>query len=105
MPGLDRLGAFVRGFASGGGLVFPQGLAFGLDGHLYVASGMTDQILRYDGVTGAFIDVFVAAGSGGLDLPRGIVFGPDGHLYVVSEATNRVLRYVRPADPGPGARV
>ena len=36
---------------------------------LLVSSLATDQVLRYDGTTGAFAGVFVAAGSGGLDRP------------------------------------
>ena len=43
--------------------------------------------------TGAFLGVFVAAGSGGLDGPQGIAFGADGHLYVSSSVTNTILRY------------
>ncbi len=41
-------------------------------------------MLRYDGSTGAFLDVFVPAGSGGLDGPLNATFGPDGNLYVGS---------------------
>jgi hypothetical protein len=53
----------------------------------------TDSVLRYDGVTGAFIDAFVPAAGGGLSFPEGLVFGPDGNLYVSSAATDSVLRY------------
>ena len=60
---------------------------------LLVGNVTTDQVLRYDGTTGAFLDAFVAAGSGGLDGPQGLVFGPDGALYVSSAATGQVLRY------------
>ena len=49
-------------------------------------------MLRYDGQTGAFLNVF-APTAGSLALPRGIVFGPDGNLYASSFATNEVLRY------------
>ena len=50
--------------------------------------------MRYNGVNGAFIDVFVSAGSGGLDNNRGIVFGPDGNFYVSSGfPVHQVLRY------------
>ena len=48
-------------------------------------------ILRYDGRTGAFIDVF--ASGGGLTKPSALTFGPDGNLYVNSQGTNAVLRY------------
>ena len=80
--------------ASGsGGLNGASELICGDDGNLYVSSQVNDRILRYDGVTGDFLDVFVAAGSGGLNIPVGLDFGPDGNLYVVSNATHSVLRY------------
>ncbi len=74
---------------------------------LLVASRDTDQVLRYDGVTGAFVGVFVSAGSGGLDNPSGLTFGPDGNLYASNfttqggtpPASNRVIRF----DGGTGA--
>ena len=51
---------------------------------LLVLSNDTDEVLRYDGSTGAFLGAFVSAGSGGLDEPSGLAFGPDGNLYVGS---------------------
>ena len=70
---------------------------FGPDGNLYVASTNNttspNAILRYDGVTGAFIDTFVSSGSGGLNGPVESVFGPDGNLYVSSVENGQVLRY------------
>ncbi len=60
---------------------------------LFVGSGSSNEVLRYNGATGAFIDAFVTQMSGGLALPEGLVFGPDGNLYVSSEFTNEVLRY------------
>jgi len=84
---------FIDVFASGGGLDAPIDLVFGPDGNLYVTSFNTDEVLRYNGNTGAFIDVFVSAGSAGLDNPVGLVFGPDGNLYVSSNVTDEVLRY------------
>jgi sugar lactone lactonase YvrE len=82
-----------------GGLSNAQGLTFGPDGNFYVASAATNQVLRYNGQTGAFIDAFVAAGSGGLSVPSGIAFGLDTNndgvsdLYVASNGTNQVLAY------------
>ena len=79
-------GAFLRTFASGGGLTEPEGIAFGPDGNLYVSS-RSDAVLRYDGKTGAFIDVF-ASGHGLVD-PAGIAFGgPENDLFVSSGLTD-----------------
>jgi DNA-binding beta-propeller fold protein YncE len=83
------------------GILVPGAMTFGPDGNLYVASANTGQILRYNGMTGAFMSVFVAAGSGGLANPQQILFGPDGNLYVssqVADALNapgdgQVMRY------------
>jgi streptogramin lyase len=73
-----------------GGLSVPQGMTFGPDGHLYVASRATQNVLRYDGKTGEFIDVFA---SGRMYRPVGITFGPDGDLFVASQDTDEILRY------------
>jgi streptogramin lyase len=72
-------------------LAAPVARAAGPASSLFVSSYQTNQVLRYDGATGAFVDVF--APGGGLDLPWGITFGPDGNLYVSSYNTNQVLRY------------
>jgi hypothetical protein len=69
-------------------------LTFGPVGDLYVTSG--NGVNRYDGETGAFIEVFVSQGSGGLSVPVGLRFGPDENLYVASATTTgdgSVLRY------------
>src|SRR5437762_691093 len=60
---------------------------------LFVSSGNTNSILRYDGTSGAPLGAFVSAGSGGLDSPQGLTFGPDGNLYVSSRDSSGVLRY------------
>lgn len=81
-------------FASGHSLVSASGITFGPDGNLYVSGINSGNVVRYDGTTGAFIDVFVPAGRGGLT--RGadyLTFGPDGNLYVDSQATHNTLRY------------
>ncbi len=76
-------GAFIDVFAgvgsaqgNVGGLSFPGTMAFGPDGNFYVSSDPTNEVLRYDGITGQFIDAFVTAGSGGLDGAVGILFIP-----------------------------
>src|SRR5438105_8773640 len=60
---------------------------------LFVSSGNTNSILRYDGASGAPLGAFVSAGSGGLDSPQGLTFGPDGSVYVSSSGNDSILRY------------
>ena len=90
-------GALIDTFASGGGLLSPSHLVFGPDGNLFVASfgglAPNSRVIRYNGVTGAYMDDFVPIGSGGLSGAEGLIFGPDGNLYVTSRVTNQVLRY------------
>jgi streptogramin lyase len=89
-------GAFLDVFASSyGALINPQGITFGPDGDLYVSNNnpMGNDILRFDGHTGADLHAFVAPGVGGLQTPNGLGFGPDGDLYVASQGTGQVLRY------------
>ena len=45
-------------------------------GYMYVASEYTNQVLQYDATTGAYVGVFVTAGSGGINGPYGMAFGP-----------------------------
>jgi len=70
--------------------------------YLLVTNLEKHNVLRYDAVTGAFVDEFVTRGSGELNFPWAAVFGPeDGELYVSSGhrhskgegATKAVLRY------------
>jgi len=89
-------GNFIGVFASGHGLFDPAGIAFGGPGNdLFVASGSSDdglqgnQILRFDGATGAFEAVVDPANAAGLDDPEAVVFGPDGLLYVASTRVRR----------------
>jgi len=83
-------GDFLEEFVArgSGGLDTPQGLTFGPDGNLYVASSAilmnnARAVLRFQGpagpTPGAFLDTFVLAASGGLRTPWGLIFGPDGN--------------------------
>ncbi|QDT51611.1 Calx-beta domain protein [Symmachiella dynata] len=85
-------GAYIKElFGDGaGGLDEPTGLAFGPDGNLYLIDEPDDEILRYNGTTGAFLGSF--ASGGGLDAPTDFTFGPDGNLYV-SSASGAILKY------------
>jgi WD40 repeat protein len=96
----EKTGEFLGTFVSpgSGGLKRPTGLTIGPDNNLYVSSvdvnnPANDSILRFNGKTGAFIDVFVASGSGGLEHPSSLTFGPDHNLYVSTLAGKGVLRY------------
>jgi sugar lactone lactonase YvrE len=86
-------GQFLGVAASGNGLARPYGNAFGPDGNLYVSSFRSNQILRFDGKTGAFLDVFASDNNGGfgsvngLNGPNGLLFTPDGSLYVTTQGS------------------
>ncbi|HXV60677.1 MAG TPA: NHL repeat-containing protein [Vicinamibacteria bacterium] len=84
-------GSSARLFAASPELAGPVGLTFGPDGHLYVAAGDSNRILRYDGGTGAPIDVFIEDPR--LESPGNIAFGPHGGLYVADAVRNQILRY------------
>jgi outer membrane protein assembly factor BamB len=88
------LGTLVPTNASGD-LKRSAGMAIGPDGNLYVNSFSTNEVLRYDARTGAYLGPFVTSGSGGLTTPAtdGLIFRPDGKLYVLSRDGNSVLRY------------
>jgi DNA-binding beta-propeller fold protein YncE len=86
-------GALVTTVDAGGILSDPEGITVGPDKNIYVANTDGNNVLKFNGTTGAFIGKFVADGSGGLTGPRGVVFGPDGSLYVTSSTSNQVLRY------------
>jgi hypothetical protein len=58
---------------------------------ILVSSYGTDEILRYDEVTGNFLGVF--ASDGGLKCPTDLVFGRDNNLYVASFHSKQILRY------------
>src|SRR5262245_11454834 len=58
---------------------------------LLVASQIAQNVLEYDGTTGAFIRV--AASGGALGDPLAVVIGLDGNLLVSDGQTNQVKRY------------
>jgi DNA-binding beta-propeller fold protein YncE len=71
LPAPGQTGAFFVPPGSGG-LSSAHGIAFGPDGNLYISSEGTNQVLRYDGTTGAFLNAFVnRMGVGG---PSGLFF-------------------------------
>jgi hypothetical protein len=97
-------GGLLLPFATGGGIAAIEGIAFGPDSSgdgfadLYAASPFDDRIAVFNGLSGAFIRDFVAAGVGGLDFPTGLTFGPDrngdsiNELYVASGGINDAIK-------------
>jgi len=71
------------------GALSAGGSALGQD--MLVSSRFTNNILRYDSITGAFRGVFAQGPE--LANPNGIAYGPDGNLYVGLGDGNRILRY------------
>ena len=86
-------GEYLGYLYSGEHAIGPGAFAFGPDGNLYIPDWDSNRILRYDGKTRQFIDVFVEPGSGGLDGPTGLVFGPNGNLFVTGLGSDNVVRY------------
>ncbi len=70
---------------------FPNDVAYGADGDLFVSCFGTNGVNRIDYTTGA-VATFVLGGSGGLFAPRSIGFGPNGNLFA-SSASGEVLEY------------
>lgn len=60
---------------------------------MYIASGGTNNVLRYDLKTKKLLNVIAPPNPADLVQPIGLEFGPDGNLYVGSAGTNAVLRF------------
>lgn len=90
---VDACDGSVRGFLDDRDLLAgAQALRMGPDGLLYVVSEENDRILRFDGDTLAFVDVWLEDAR--LAKPTAIDFGPDGAAYIGSYGGDRVLRYL-----------
>jgi hypothetical protein len=72
----DGLGNFLGELiaAGTGGLGTPSCLAIGPEGNLYVCSGDTNEILKFDSTSGTFLGIAVDAGAAQLTQPVSIVF-------------------------------
>jgi sugar lactone lactonase YvrE len=104
LPSSGETGAnFVHPGA--GGLGKAGGIVFGPDGNLYVSNQATNQILRFDGVTGQPLPAPGRTGAAFTDAdsvnrPAGLLFGPSASgapslqdLYVIAVNTDNVLRF------------
>ena len=100
-------GGLIDAFTHGHDLAEVHAITFGPDGNLYVASydscvsgpsgctGSKSEIVRFDAITGDFVDVYATSGQAGLAIPWDLAFGPGGALFVAT-ATN-ILRFDRPS--------
>ncbi|MHB1458770.1 MAG: PEP-CTERM sorting domain-containing protein [Armatimonadota bacterium] len=57
-------------------------------GYLYVTGHNTNNVVRYDLATGAFVDILI---SSEISKPTKIVIGPDGNLYIANGTTNGTI--------------
>jgi DNA-binding beta-propeller fold protein YncE len=79
-------GAFIKTYNPGGGWMWSA--IYRPNGNVYVASSSTDEVIEYDGATGAFIRVLIAFPPG--SMPSDMRYGPNGNLYVCLYGGNGV---------------
>lgn len=60
---------------------------------LFVTDRGGDAVLRYNGVTGQFIDVFAQGREQRIDRPSSVRLGPSGHVYLAGFGRGDVVRY------------
>jgi DNA-binding beta-propeller fold protein YncE len=90
----DGTGSFMDAVVPQGtaGLDGPCCVTFGPDDNLYVSNPWVGSVLRFNGLSGEFIDEFIPAGRGGLVLPLVLVFHEE-FLYVGDPASHAIRRY------------
>jgi sugar lactone lactonase YvrE len=92
-------GTFTSG--AGGSLNAAAVLAFGPDGNLYVGGFNSGNVVRFNGSTGVFIDVFAS----GIPNPGGLTFDAAGNLYVSSSSGDKVAKFQGPLGASPGTLI
>lgn len=78
-------GAFIKNYGPAG---WAWSGIYGPNGNALIASTSTDQIIEYDVVTGAFVQVFAALPA--TTAPSDMAYGPNGNLYVGGYGTASV---------------
>jgi hypothetical protein len=93
------LGTFVSAGSGGLTLAPVAGVVFGPDltqdgtPELYVSNAGGNNVLVFDGHSGAFLKAYVASSLGGLSDPKGLLFDTNNNLFVVSNGNNSIQRY------------
>jgi streptogramin lyase len=77
--------------SSNGTLDQPHGI-IARESDVLVASFGTDEVLRFDRMTGNLLGVFISSASG-LDAPVYMRYGPDGNIYIASQLSDEILRF------------
>ena len=77
----ELLGVVIT--SQNGGLAGLNDIVFDENGDLFVGSAATNQVLRYDGTTGVFVEAW-PTDSSVITLPRALAFDASGNLYVGS---------------------
>ena len=86
----ELISTFVS--SSSGGLVRPQEVIFGPDGHLYVVGIENDAVKKYDKETGEYLGDFSTGYA--LDNPTKMTFHSDGMIYISQWGGNqKVIRF------------
>ncbi len=95
----DTTGAHLGSFGPAS-LDGPLGIVLGPDGHVWVSSEESNQVLRFEVDTGLLIDAIIEDDpgtpedeTGGLLGPAGLLFRPNGNLLVGSFDNDAVLEY------------
>ena len=77
-------GAFIKTYNPGGGWMW--GAVYRPNGNVIASYSSNDQVVEYDGVTGAFIGVLAVMPPA--SMPSDLRFGPNGNLYVCCYGNN-----------------
>jgi len=99
---LRRDGSLVRSFGADDGLKFPNGIAVGPAGNIYVTDSNNGRLVIYSPKGTLLATVNRGVAEGDLGLPRGLAFDdPDGsgHLYAVDTSSHTIKSYRASDDP------
>jgi DNA-binding beta-propeller fold protein YncE len=104
---LAKDGRLLRTIGASDGLLFPNGVTVGPDGHVFVTDSNNGRLMVFDRTGAKVAAIDRGVGEGDLGLPRGLAFGPGNTLYVVDTASHTVKVYDHgdaTGKPAPGYR-